>query len=73
MNPRSIATFLSLSRSIGDPDRARPRLALPTGRRPGRFATCAADVRAAAVMDAERAAAAERVGLPRRYARAILF
>lgn len=72
MNPRRIATFLSLSRSIADPDRTRPRLALPTGQRPGRFATCAADVRAAAI-DPERAAAVERVGLPRRYARAILF
>lgn len=74
MNPLRMARYLSVSRCVAAFDDGRRRFALPHGRPSGRFAAYAGAARAApTALDAERAAAAESVGLPRRHARAIIF
>ncbi len=73
MNHSSMVRFLQVNRSIAQVRDGETLWRLPE-RRAGRFAACAVHHGAVgSVYDAGRAAAVERSGLPRRYARAILF
>jgi len=72
MKGSSIARYLQINRSIAVVRDGEARWALP-GRRAGRFAAFATRNGSVPSDDEDRAAALERSGLPRRYARAILF
>ena len=73
MNDFRRAVFLKAGGAIAMARDTTARFALPEPRR-GRFAACACrGASAPAAYDAGRAEAVERAGVPRRYARAILF